>query len=53
MLLYSRRLTNLKEEQQKAKLPQAKYDKLCLNLTKEEIEKNITEGKPHVVRLND
>ncbi len=46
------RLTALREEQQKAKLPQAKYDKLCLHLSKEEIEKNIADGKPYIVRLN-
>lgn len=46
------RLTQLREEQQKAKLPQAKYDKHCLHLSKEEIEKNIADGKPHIVRLN-
>jgi len=46
------RLTALREEQQKAKLPQAKYDKHCMNLSKEEIEQNITDGKPHIVRLN-
>ncbi len=40
------RLADLKEEQRKAKLPQAKYDKLCLHLSKEEIKKNISEGKP-------
>ena len=45
------RLTALREEQ-KAKLPQAKYDKHCMNLSKEEIEQNITDGKPHIVRLN-
>ena len=46
------RLTALREEQQKAKLPQAKYDKHCLFLSKEEVEQNLAEGKPHVVRLN-
>ncbi|MCK5458030.1 MAG: glutamate--tRNA ligase, partial [Melioribacteraceae bacterium] len=46
------RLTSLREEQQKAKLPQAKYDKHCLHLSKEEIEQNIADGKPHIVRLN-
>ncbi|VAX15290.1 Glutamyl-tRNA synthetase @ Glutamyl-tRNA(Gln) synthetase, partial [hydrothermal vent metagenome] len=46
------RLKALREEQQKAKLPQAKYDKHCLLLSKEEIEQNLAEGKPHVVRLN-
>ena len=46
------RLADLKHEQQKAKLPQTKYDKLCLHLTKEEIAANLKDGKPYVVRLN-
>lgn len=46
------RLADLKEQQQKAKLPQAKYDKLCLNLSKEEIDKNLSNGKTFVIRLN-
>ncbi len=46
------RLAVLREEQQKAKLPQAKYDKHCLNLSKEEIDRNIAEEKPYIVRLN-
>lgn len=46
------RLTALREEQQKAKLPQAKYDKHCLNLSKEEFDRNIAEEKPYIVRLN-
>ena len=46
------RLTALREEQQKAKLPQAKYDKHCLHLSKEEIDKNVAEGKPFIIRLN-
>lgn len=46
------RLTELKEEQQKAKLPQAKYDKHCLHLSKEEIDENIANGVPYVIRLN-
>jgi len=28
------------------------YDKHCLHLSKEEIEKNLREGKPYVIRLN-
>ncbi len=35
------RLKTLKEEQEKQKLPQAKYDKHCLHLSKEEIENNL------------
>ena len=46
------RLQALREEQEKQKLPQAKYDKHCLHLTKEEIEKNLSSGVPKVVRLN-
>lgn len=45
------RLNVLREEQQANKL-QAKYDKHCLNLSKEEIEHKLKEGVPHVVRLN-
>jgi len=46
------RLEVLREEQQKRKLPQAKYDKHCLSLTKSEIEEKLKSGIPHVVRLN-
>ncbi len=46
------RLTALKQEQEKQKLPQTKYDKHCLTLTKSEIENNFSKGIPHVVRLN-
>ncbi len=46
------RLQALREEQQKQKLPQAKYDKHCLNLSNNEIENNLNEGKPFVIRLN-
>ena len=46
------RLKNLREEQEKQKLPQAKYDKHCLHLSKDEIENNIAAGIPKVVRLN-
>ncbi|MBU0473732.1 MAG: glutamate--tRNA ligase [Bacteroidetes bacterium] len=46
------RLADLKEQQQKAKLPQAKYDKHCLHLSKEEIKNNIDAGISHVIRLN-
>jgi len=46
------RLEALREEQQKQKLPQAKYDKHCLDLTKEEIENNLKNNIPHVIRLN-
>ena len=46
------RLQSLREEQEKQKLPQAKYDKHCLHLSKEEIEKNLAAGINKVVRLN-
>ncbi len=46
------RLENLREEQQKLKLPQAKYDKLCLYLSKKEIEEKINSGTTYVIRLN-
>jgi glutamyl-tRNA synthetase len=46
------RLGALREEQQKLKLPQAKYDKHCLSLSKEEINANLASGMPYVVRLN-
>lgn len=46
------RLQTLREEQEKQKLPQAKYDKHCLHLSKEEISQNLAAGIPKVVRLN-
>ena len=47
-----KRLTVLRAEQQKQKLPQAKYDKHCLHLSKNVIEKKLKSGMPKVVRLN-
>lgn len=46
------RLTALREEQQKQKLNQTKYDKHCLHLSDEEVASNIANGMPYVVRLN-
>ncbi len=46
------RLQKLREEQQRLKLPQVKYDKHCLNLTKEEINAKLDAGEKFVVRLN-
>ena len=46
------RLEALREEQQKLKLPQAKYDKQCLSLSKDEIKEKLSSGMPYVVRLN-
>ncbi|NMB91373.1 glutamate--tRNA ligase [candidate division WWE3 bacterium] len=45
------RLEKLREEQRKEKLAVTKYDKHCLSLTKEEVEKNLKEGIPYVIRL--
>jgi len=46
------RLSALREEQQKQKVPFAKYDKHCLHLPEEEIKRNLSDGIPHVIRLN-
>jgi glutamyl-tRNA synthetase len=46
------RLEQLKEEQQKLKLPQAKYDKHCLHLSKNEIDEKLNTNIPFVIRLN-
>ncbi|MBS3944720.1 MAG: glutamate--tRNA ligase [Melioribacter sp.] len=46
------RLQKLREEQEKQKLPQAKYDKHCLSLSKTEIEQNLKNNLPYVIRLN-
>jgi len=45
------RLKNLREEQ-KENGHVSKYDKFCLGLKKEDIEKNLKSGKPYVIRLN-
>jgi glutamyl-tRNA synthetase len=46
------RLKELRAEQEKQKLPQAKYDKYCLHLSKDEIDKNLMTDIPKVIRLN-
>ena len=46
------RLAKLREEQQAAKLPQAKYDKKCLHLSQEEVQTKIDAGETYVIRLN-
>ncbi len=46
------RLEALRQEQQKRKLPQAKYDKHCLSLSKKEINEKLSGGMQHVIRLN-
>jgi glutamyl-tRNA synthetase len=45
------RLASMREAQIKNK-EQPKYDKYCLNLKKEEINKNLEDKKPYVIRLN-
>jgi len=46
------RLEVLREEQQKQKLPQSKYDKLCLHLSKNDIAEKLSSNISHVLRLN-
>jgi glutamyl-tRNA synthetase len=46
------RLKSLKEEQEKQKLPQAKYDKHCLSLSKDDVKTKLSDGVPNVLRLN-
>lgn len=46
------RLAQLRKEQQKAGVPQIKYDKHCLSLSNEEIESKLKNGEQHVIRLN-
>lgn len=46
------RLQGLREEQQRQKLPQAKYDKHCLNISVDEINQKLEGGVSHVIRLN-
>ncbi len=46
------RLTALREEQQRQKAAQTKYDKHCLSLSEDEIAKKLSEGIPYVIRLN-
>ena len=46
------RLKALREDQQKQKLPQAKYDKHCLHLTEDEVKEKLENNIPHVIRLN-
>jgi len=45
------RLQELRNEQERNKL-QPKYDKFCLNLTKDEIRSKLGSGTPYVIRLN-
>jgi glutamyl-tRNA synthetase len=46
------RLKTLREIQQEQKLPQAKYDKHCLNLSRNEIDDKLNSDITKVVRLN-
>lgn len=46
------RLEQVREKQQKQKLPQAKYDKYCLHLNKSEITVKLNSHSPYVIRLN-
>jgi glutamyl-tRNA synthetase len=46
------RLEQLREDQQKLKLPQAKYDKHCIHLSKSEIEEKLNANISFVIRLN-
>ncbi|MDO8549908.1 MAG: glutamate--tRNA ligase [Ignavibacteria bacterium] len=45
------RLNELREKQQKEGL-QPKYDKHCLGLSKDEVEKKLADNERHVIRLN-
>ncbi|MFH1899057.1 MAG: glutamate--tRNA ligase [Patescibacteria group bacterium] len=45
------RLEKLREEQRKEKKPVTKYDRHCLNLSKEEIEGNLKGEKLYVIRM--
>ncbi|MGB9684925.1 MAG: glutamate--tRNA ligase [Rectinema subterraneum] len=47
----SERLEKIRQEQIAAKKDEIGYDRHCRYLPKEELERNIAEGKPHVVRL--
>lgn len=46
------RLQELREQQQRQKLPQAKYDKHCLSLSSDDIKNKLDSGTPFVIRLN-
>jgi len=45
------RLGKLREEQAKSKTDAQGYDRRCRNLTKDDIDRNISEGKSYVIRL--
>lgn len=46
-----KRLEQMRDEQRKQHVPSTKYDRHCRNLEKEEIDRNLGENKPFVVRL--
>jgi len=46
----SERLTQLRERQRAAKQP-TKYDRTCCELVKDEVQKRLDAGEPHVIRL--
>lgn len=46
----SERLEKMRARQQALSLPPA-YDRHCRNLSKEEVDKNLAEGMPHVIRM--
>lgn len=46
----SERLTEMREVQKRSK-QQPKYDRHCLDLSKEEVKKKLQVGEPHVVRM--
>ncbi len=45
------RLDQVRAEQQAQHLPKTCYDKHCRNLSKEEVEKNLKDGVPYVIRI--
>jgi len=45
------RLDTLREEQKKSKSKYQGYDRFCSSLSSEEVQKNIDDGKPYVVRF--
>ena len=45
------RLAKMREEQKSHGVISTKYDRFCLNLSKEEIEKKLKENTPYVVRM--
>lgn len=47
------RLEDLRKEAEKNGEGAAKYDKHCLSLTKEEVEKKLADGVPYVIRQNN